>query len=76
MGVLNFMIVSTVACSAVIISMIALNDVASVIAIALLYGYFSGVCECYTAARVIPGTDFPSHFTVGPIGDCVHARFV
>ncbi|KAG2743826.1 MFS general substrate transporter [Suillus brevipes Sb2] len=43
MGVLNFMIVSTVACSAVIISMIALNDVASVIAIALLYGYFSGV---------------------------------
>ncbi|KAG1767668.1 major facilitator superfamily domain-containing protein [Suillus occidentalis] len=42
-GVLNFMIASTVACSAVIISMITLSDVASVVAIGLLYGYFSGI---------------------------------
>ncbi|KAG2741994.1 MFS general substrate transporter [Suillus brevipes Sb2] len=42
-GVLNFMIASTVACSAVIISMIVLSDVASVVVLGLAYGYFSGV---------------------------------
>ncbi|KIK39971.1 hypothetical protein CY34DRAFT_295933 [Suillus luteus UH-Slu-Lm8-n1] len=42
-GVLNFMIVSTVACSAVIIAMIGLSDVASVVVLGLAYGYFSGV---------------------------------
>ncbi|KAG2133318.1 major facilitator superfamily domain-containing protein [Suillus clintonianus] len=42
-GTLNFTIASTVACSALIISMIALRDVASVVVLGLAYGYFSGV---------------------------------
>ncbi|KAG1837280.1 major facilitator superfamily domain-containing protein [Suillus subalutaceus] len=42
-GVLNLTIASTVACSAVIISMIALSDMASVVMLGLAYGYFSGV---------------------------------
>ncbi|KAG2140790.1 MFS general substrate transporter [Suillus cothurnatus] len=42
-GVLNLTITSTVACSAIIISMIALSDVASVVVLGLTYGYFSGV---------------------------------
>jgi hypothetical protein len=75
-GVLNFMIVSTVACSAVIISMIGLSDVASVVVLGLAYGYFSGVCKCRTAACVILATDFTSHCAVGAVGHCVHARFV
>ncbi|KAG2340294.1 MFS general substrate transporter [Suillus weaverae] len=42
-GTLNFTIASTVACSALIISMIALSDIASVVVLGLAYGYFSGV---------------------------------
>ncbi|KAG1837275.1 major facilitator superfamily domain-containing protein [Suillus subalutaceus] len=42
-GVLNFTIASTVACSAIIMSMIALSDVVSVVVLGLAYGYFSGV---------------------------------
>lgn len=42
-GVLNLTIASAVACSVLIISMIALSDVASVVALGLAYGYFSGV---------------------------------
>ncbi|KAG2152567.1 MFS general substrate transporter [Suillus bovinus] len=42
-GVLNLTIVSSVACSAIIISMIALSDVASVVVLAVAYGYFSGI---------------------------------
>ncbi|KAG1768741.1 major facilitator superfamily domain-containing protein [Suillus placidus] len=41
-GALNFTIASTVACSALIISMIALSDIASVVVLGLAYGYFSG----------------------------------
>ncbi|KAG2118686.1 MFS general substrate transporter [Suillus discolor] len=43
MGVLNSTIASTVACSAIIISMIALRDTTSVVVLGLAYGYFSGV---------------------------------
>jgi hypothetical protein len=67
-GVLNFTIASTVACSAIITSMMALSDVASVVVIALAYGYFSGVCMCHTAVCVISGTDFPRHRADSPIG--------
>ncbi|KAG2129528.1 MFS general substrate transporter [Suillus cothurnatus] len=42
-GVLNLTIASAVACSAIIISMIVLSDVASVVVLGLAYGYFSGV---------------------------------
>ncbi|KAG0698061.1 major facilitator superfamily domain-containing protein [Suillus ampliporus] len=42
-GVLNFTIASTVTCSAVIISMITVSDIASVVVLGLVYGYFSGV---------------------------------
>ncbi|KAG1789941.1 major facilitator superfamily domain-containing protein [Suillus plorans] len=42
-GALNFTMVSTLACSALIICMIALSDVAGVIVLGLGYGYFSGV---------------------------------
>ncbi|KAG2064679.1 MFS general substrate transporter [Suillus decipiens] len=42
-GVLNLMIVSTVACSAIIISMIALSDTGSMVLLGLAYGYFSGI---------------------------------
>ncbi|OAX31038.1 MFS general substrate transporter, partial [Rhizopogon vinicolor AM-OR11-026] len=42
-GVLNMTIVSTVACSALMLSMIALSNIASVIVIGVIYGYFSGV---------------------------------
>ncbi|OAX33038.1 MFS general substrate transporter [Rhizopogon vinicolor AM-OR11-026] len=48
-GVLNLTIISTVVCSALCISMIALSDIGSVIVIAIIYGYFSGV---YTAMLV------------------------
>jgi hypothetical protein len=43
MGVLNLTVVSTVICSALGISMIALSDIASVLVIGVMYGYFSGV---------------------------------
>jgi len=43
-GVLNLTIVATIVCSAVIIAMIALSDIASVTVIGIIYGYFSGVC--------------------------------
>ncbi|KAG1878465.1 major facilitator superfamily domain-containing protein [Suillus tomentosus] len=42
-GVLNFTIISAVACSAIIISMIALSDMTSVVVLGLVYGYFSGI---------------------------------
>ncbi|KAG1878464.1 MFS general substrate transporter [Suillus tomentosus] len=42
-GALNFTMVSTLACSALIICMIALSDVAGVVVLGLGYGYFSGV---------------------------------
>lgn len=42
-GALNLMIVSTVACSAIIISMIALSDTDSMVLLGLAYGYFSGI---------------------------------
>ncbi|KAG2039274.1 MFS general substrate transporter [Suillus americanus] len=42
-GVLNLTIASTVACSAIIISMMALSDVTSVVVLGLAYGYFSCV---------------------------------
>lgn len=48
-GVLNLVIISAVACSALIISMIALSDIASVIVIGILHGYFSGICMFHTA---------------------------
>jgi hypothetical protein len=51
-GVLNLTIISTVACSALIISMIALSDIASVIVIGILYGYFSGICMSHTVIVV------------------------
>ncbi|KAG1807043.1 major facilitator superfamily domain-containing protein [Suillus subaureus] len=49
-GVLNFTIACAVACSAIIMSMIALSDVASVVVLGLAYGYFSGVCS----ALIVP----------------------
>ncbi|KAG2039268.1 major facilitator superfamily domain-containing protein [Suillus americanus] len=54
-GVLNFTIASTVASSAIIISMIALSDVASVVVLGLAYGYFYGV---YVALTVPLMTEF------------------
>ena len=39
-GVLNLTIISAVACSALIISMTALSDIANVIVIGAVYGYF------------------------------------
>ncbi|KAG0698062.1 MFS general substrate transporter [Suillus ampliporus] len=42
-GALNLTIASTVACSALVISMIALSDIANVVVLGLAYGYFSGV---------------------------------
>ncbi|KIK34648.1 hypothetical protein CY34DRAFT_97603 [Suillus luteus UH-Slu-Lm8-n1] len=50
MGVLNLAIASTVACSAVIIPIIARNDVASVVVLGLAYGYLS----CVYIALVVP----------------------
>jgi len=51
-GVLNLTIISAVACSALIISMIVLIDIANVIEIGALYGYFSAVCMFRTATTV------------------------
>ncbi|OAX32778.1 MFS general substrate transporter [Rhizopogon vinicolor AM-OR11-026] len=42
-GVLNMTILSTATCSALLISMIALHDIASVVVMGVMYGYFSGV---------------------------------
>lgn len=75
-GTLNFTIASTVTCSALIISVMALSDITSVVVLGLAYGYFSGVCMCRTAACVIPATDFPRHRADGAAGDYVHARLV
>jgi len=44
MGVLNMTIVSTIACSALIISMMALNNITNVVVFGIMYGFFSGVC--------------------------------
>ncbi|KAG2140800.1 major facilitator superfamily domain-containing protein [Suillus cothurnatus] len=55
-GVLNFTIVATVACGAIVISMIALSDVASVVVLGLAYGYFSGVCVALIVPLVIEFT--------------------
>ncbi|KAG2083486.1 major facilitator superfamily domain-containing protein [Suillus cothurnatus] len=49
-GVLNLTIASAVACSTIIISMIALSDVASVVVLGVAYGYFSG----FFTALVVP----------------------
>jgi hypothetical protein len=51
-GVLNLTIISAVACSALIISMIALSDIANVTVIGAVYGYFSGVCMFRTTTTV------------------------
>jgi hypothetical protein len=51
-GVLNLTIVSAVACSALIISMVALSDIANVTILSVIYGYFSGVCMSHTAIVV------------------------
>ncbi|OAX34607.1 MFS general substrate transporter [Rhizopogon vinicolor AM-OR11-026] len=53
MGVLNLTIVSTVVCSALIISMIALVDIASGIVICVVYGYFYGVFVALAAPLVV-----------------------
>jgi hypothetical protein len=74
--VLNLAIASAVASSAVIFSMIALSDVASVVVLGLAYGYFSGVCMCHTTACIIPATDFSRYRSDCTAGDCVHPRFV
>ncbi|KAG1767665.1 major facilitator superfamily domain-containing protein [Suillus occidentalis] len=42
-GTLNFTIASTVTCSALIISVMALSNITSVVVLGLAYGYFSGV---------------------------------
>ena len=76
MGVLNLMIVSTVACSALTVSMIALSDKASVIVLGVGNGYFSGICMFHTTASMILGTIYPSRRAVGVIGGCADARFV
>jgi multidrug transporter EmrE-like cation transporter len=47
---LNLLITSTAACSIIMISMIALSDVASVVVLGLAYGYFSG----FFTALVVP----------------------
>ena len=47
-GVLNLTLVSTIICSALSVSMIALSNTASVIVISVIYGYFSGVCRLPT----------------------------
>lgn len=75
-GALNFTMVSTLACSALIICMIALSDVAGVVVLGLGYGYFSGVCMCCTTACATPVTDFPRCCVDGTVGDCVYARLV
>lgn len=50
--VLDLTIISTVACSALIISMIALSDIANAIVLGVLYGYFYGVCMFSIVADV------------------------
>ena len=51
-GVLNMMIVSAVVCSALIISMIALDSVARVVVICVVYGYFYGTCMFHVPTAV------------------------
>ena len=50
--VLNLTIISAVACSVLIISMIALSDIANATVIGAVYGYFSGVCMFRIATTV------------------------
>ena len=45
LGGANIVIVSASCCAVVILGMIGLSDAASVVAIAVLYGLFSGICE-------------------------------
>lgn len=44
-GVENLLIISTFCCAVLILSMIALKTLASVIAIGVIFGFLSGVCE-------------------------------
>ena len=45
MGVGNLIVLATFCCSAVIFSMSGLASASSVIVIAVLYGFFAGICE-------------------------------
>jgi len=49
-GVVNMMILATAASGILIIGMIGLKGVATVVTLALIYGYFSGICIALLAA--------------------------
>lgn len=44
-GVVNMMILATAASGILNLGMIGLNDVATVVALGVIYGYFSGICQ-------------------------------
>jgi len=46
MGVGNLIVLSTFCCSAINLSMGGLASAGSVVVVAVLYGLFSGMCEC------------------------------
>ena len=54
LGVTNILTISAFICAALILSMIALGNVASVVVIGILYGFFSGACEYRTIRLLSP----------------------
>jgi MFS transporter, MCT family, solute carrier family 16 (monocarboxylic acid transporters), member 10 len=46
-GVVNMMLACTLACGVLIFAMLAVTDLSGTIAFSILYGFFSGSCECH-----------------------------
>ena len=44
-GVPTLAVIATFSCGIIILSMIALDTIASVVVIGVLYGFFSGICK-------------------------------
>ncbi|MGZ7240455.1 hypothetical protein ACXWPE_09425, partial [Streptococcus pyogenes] len=52
LGVHNILVTATFVCSVLILGMIGLGSVASVVVIAIIYGFFAGTCACHLAILV------------------------
>jgi hypothetical protein len=56
--------------------MIALSDITSVIALGIVYGYFSGTCMFTPLLVLFAVTNNPRYRAVRPVGHCDNARLV
>ena len=49
LGVVHITVASATCCTALIFSMVAIEDATSVVVISVLYGYASGISECQSS---------------------------